>query len=153
MPIFDYRCEACGHTFDMLQKLGDEPLTVCVECGQPQLRKLLSAPAFHLKGKGWRKSDDGAPKKPNVRPKFGHTLDSAKPHAEHSHDGPAKSAHDHGHSHGHEHKKESDQGGGMGKLVREHVHAKDHGHSHSPKKSHSHDHGHSHNHGKGHKHD
>jgi putative FmdB family regulatory protein len=151
MPIFDYRCEACGHTFDMLQKLGDEPLTVCVECGQPQLRKLLSAPAFHLKGKGWRKSDDDAPKKPNVRPKFGHTLDSAKPHAEHSHDGPTKSAHDHGHSH--EHKKEPDQGGGMGKLVREHVHAKDHGHSHSHKKSPAHDHGHGHSHGKGHKHD
>ena len=148
MPIFDYRCEACGHSFDILQKLGDDPLTVCTECGQPQLKKLLSAPAFHLKGKGWRNSDD-APKKPDVRPKFGHTLDSAKPHAEHSHDGPAKPAHQH--DHGHDQKKEPETGGGMGKIVRDHVHSHDHGHSHSHDKSSGHSHGHSH--GKGHKHD
>jgi putative FmdB family regulatory protein len=148
MPIFDYRCEACGHSFDILQKLGDDPLTVCTECGQPQLKKLLSAPAFHLKGKGWRNSDD-APKKPDVRPKFGHTLDSAKPHAEHSHDGPAKPAHQH--DHGHDNKKEPETGGGMGKIVRDHVHSHDHGHSHSHDKSSGHSHGHSH--GKGHKHD
>ena len=148
MPIFDYRCEACGHAFDVLQKLGDEPLTVCTECGQPQLKKMLSAPAFHLKGKGWRNSDD-APKKPDVRPKFRHTLDSAKPHAEHSHDGPAKPAHQHGHDH--DHKKEPETGGGVGKIVRDHVHSSGHGHSHSHDKSHDHSHGHSH--GKGHKHD
>ena len=148
MPIFDYRCEACGHSFDILQKLGDDPLTVCTKCGQPQLKKLLSAPAFHLKGKGWRNSDD-APKKTNVRPKFAHTLDSATPHAEHSHAGPAKS--DHQHSHSLAPRKETDHGGGVGKIVRDHVHAHDHGHSHGH--SHSHDHGHSHSHKKGHKHD
>ena len=150
MPIFDYCCEACGHSSEVLQKLGDEPLTVCTECGQPQLRKMMSAPAFHLKGKGWRKSDD-APKKPDVRPKFGHTLDSAKPHAEHSHDGPAKPAHQHDHGHSHDHQKEPDHGGGMGKIVRDHVHSQDHGHSHSHDKPHGHSHGHSHD--KGHKHD
>ena len=152
MPIFDYRCEACGHTFDVLQKLGDDPLTDCTECGQPQLKKLLSAPAFHLKGKGWRNSDD-TPKKLNVRPKFAHTLDSAQPHAEHSHSGPEKPAHQHGHDHSHADKKSQDHGGGVGKIVRDHVHSKDHGHSHSPAKPHSHSHGHSHGHGKGHKHD
>jgi putative FmdB family regulatory protein len=152
MPIFDYRCEACGHTFDVLQKLGDDPLTDCTECGQPQLKKLLSAPAFHLKGKGWRNSDD-TPKKPNVRPKFAHTLDSAQPHAEHSHSGPEKPSHQHGHDHSHADKKTQDHGGGVGKIVRDHVHSKDHGHSHSPAKPHSHSHGHSHGHGKGHKHD
>jgi len=152
MPIFDYRCEACGHSFDILQKLGDDPLTVCTECGQPQLKKLLSAPAFHLKGKGWRNSDD-APKKPDVRPKFAHTLDSATPHAEHSHEGPAKPKQQHSHSH--TPGKEPDHGGGVGKIVRDHVHSHDHGHSHSHDKSHGHSHGHSHshNHKKGHKHD
>jgi putative FmdB family regulatory protein len=150
MPIFDYRCDACGHTFDVLQKLGDDPLTDCTKCGQPQLKKLLSAPAFHLKGKGWRNSDD-APKKLNVRPKFAHTLDSAQPHAEHSHSGAEKSAHQHDHSHdrSHDNKKSPDHGGGVGKIVRDHVHSPDHGHSHSPTKSHDHSHGH----GKGHKHD
>ncbi len=102
MPIFAYRCDECGHALDILQKLGAEPLADCPECGQPTLTKLLSAPAFHLKGKGWRNSDD-TPKKPNVRPKATHTFDSPTPHAEHSHDHGGHS-HDHGgHSHGHKH--------------------------------------------------
>jgi len=158
MPIFDYSCQACGHSFDILQKLGADPLTECPECGEHELKKLLSAPAFHLKGKGWRKSDD-TPKKPDVRPKFAHTLDSPVAHAEHTHDGPAKPAghshgggegHKHDHSHGHSHE---ESGGGVGRIVREHVkshtHEKDHGHSHS----HDHSHDKSHSSGGKHKHD
>ena len=138
MPIFDYRCQACDHTFDVLQKLGAGPLTDCPECGQTELKKLLSAPAFHLKGKGWRNSDD-TPKKPNVRPKFVHTLDSPVPHAEHTHDGPPKSA---SHSHGHDH---GDHGGGMGRIVREHVHSHGHSHDHGgDKEKKSGDHRHKH---------
>jgi putative FmdB family regulatory protein len=99
VPIFAYRCDECGHALDILQKLGAEALADCPECGQPTLTKLLSAPAFHLKGKGWRNSDD-TPKKPDVRPKATHTFDSPTPHAEHSHG----HSHDHGgHSHGHKH--------------------------------------------------
>jgi len=128
VPIFDYSCAACGHTFDVLQKLGAEPLTECPECHAAELRKLVSAPAFHLRGKGWKNSDD-TPKRPNVRPKFAHTMDSPVPHAEHSHEPVAKPAAD-GHSQGPQ-KKQA------------------HGHSHS----HSHDHGHSHGHSHGHKHD
>lgn len=142
MPIFDYRCQACDHTFDILQKLGAEPLTDCPECGQAELKKLLSAPAFHLKGKGWRNSDD-TPKKPNVRPKFAHTLDSPVPHAEHTHDGPPQSA---GHSHGHGHNHD-DHGGGVGRIVREHVHSHGHSHDHGgDKEKKSGDHGHKHDH-------
>jgi len=147
MPIFDYRCDACGHAFDVLQKLGADPLTDCPECGQAELKKMLSAPAFHLKGKGWKNSDD-APKKPNVRPKFAHTLDSPVAHAEHTHDGPAKPVSDHGHSHdhshGHSHDHGSESSGGLGKLVRDHV--KSTGHSHDSGQSHSHGHSHSHDH-------
>lgn len=135
MPIFDYRCQICGHTFDVLQKLGADPLTDCPECGQPELRKLLSAPAFHLKGKGWRNSDD-TPKKPNVRPKFGHLFDSDTPHAEHTDASPVGHSHDHG-----------DKKRGMGDIVRDHVHSKDYSHDHS------HNHSHDHSHGHGHKHD
>jgi len=156
MPIFAYRCEACGHTFDILQKLGADALRDCPECAQSQLKKLLSAPPFHLKGKGWRKSDD-APRKPNVRPKFAHTLDSAKPHAEHSHAEPAKAAQQHDHGHNHDHKKKPDHRGGVGKIVSDHVHSHDHGHSHSHDNSHSHSHGQGKGkgkgQGKGHKHD
>ena len=146
MPIFDYRCEACGHTFDILQKLGADPLTDCPECGAPELKKMLSAPAFHLKGKGWKNSDD-APKKPDVRPKFAHTFDSATPHAEHTHDTPSgghSHSHDHGHSHSHADEGEKKKQG-IGDIARKAV--KDQGHAHG------HSHGHSHGHKHGHKHD
>lgn len=138
MPIFDYRCEACGHTFDILQKLGAEPLTDCSECGAAELRKLLSAPSFHLKGKGWRKSDDKQ-KKPDTRPKFVHTFDSATPHAEHSHDKPDHTqSHDEKKSDGHSHGEKKSHSHGS------------HGHSHAKrdagKKGHTHSHSHGHKH-------
>jgi putative FmdB family regulatory protein len=57
MPIYEYRCEACGHGLDALQKLSDEPLRECPQCGKPRLRRLVSAPAFRLKGGGWYETD------------------------------------------------------------------------------------------------
>ena len=57
MPIYEYQCTACRHTFDVLQKLSDAPLVDCPECGAAQLRKLVSAPNFRLKGGGWYETD------------------------------------------------------------------------------------------------
>ena len=57
MPIYDYRCKACEHVFDALQKMSDAPLVDCPECGAPELQKLLSAPRFRLKGQGWYETD------------------------------------------------------------------------------------------------
>ena len=57
MPIYEYQCTACRHTFDVLQKLSDDPLIDCRECGAPKLRKLVSAPNFRLKGAGWYETD------------------------------------------------------------------------------------------------
>ena len=57
MPIYEYQCKECGHVFDALQKMSDAPLTVCPDCGEPGLRKLLSAPNFRLKGGGWYETD------------------------------------------------------------------------------------------------
>ena len=57
MPIYEYRCGACGHVFDALQKMSDEPLRDCPECGAPELKKALSAPRFRLKGGGWYETD------------------------------------------------------------------------------------------------
>lgn len=57
MPIYGYQCEACGHTFDKLQKVSDAPLTTCPECNKDTLKKQISAPAFHLKGSGWYVTD------------------------------------------------------------------------------------------------
>jgi putative FmdB family regulatory protein len=57
MPIYEYRCNTCGHTMDALQKLADAPLKDCPECEQPSLKRLVSAPAFRLKGGGWYETD------------------------------------------------------------------------------------------------
>ncbi len=57
MPIYEYECRECGHVFDALQKMSDDQLRDCPDCGQPELRKLLSAPNFRLKGGGWYETD------------------------------------------------------------------------------------------------
>lgn len=57
MPIYEYQCKACGHTFDTIQTFSEEPLTDCPVCKEPALKKLVSAAAFHLKGSGWYVTD------------------------------------------------------------------------------------------------
>lgn len=57
MPIYEYRCDACGHELEAIQKISDAPLTECPECHQPSLKKLLSAAGFRLKGGGWYETD------------------------------------------------------------------------------------------------
>lgn len=57
MPIYAYRCEACGLVRDVLQKMSDDALTICPSCGQPRFRKQLTAAGFQLKGSGWYVTD------------------------------------------------------------------------------------------------
>jgi putative FmdB family regulatory protein len=57
MPIYAYRCEACGHAKDVLQKLSDAPLSQCPECGKDSFRKQVTAAGFQLKGSGWYVTD------------------------------------------------------------------------------------------------
>lgn len=57
MPIYAYRCEACGFTKDALQKVSDAPLTVCSSCNQPTFKKQITAAGFQLKGTGWYVTD------------------------------------------------------------------------------------------------
>src|SRR3954464_2064867 len=65
MPIYEYRCNACGHQEEHLQKVSEAPLTVCPVCGKPDYRKQLSAAGFQLKGTGWYATDfKGGGKKP-----------------------------------------------------------------------------------------
>src|SRR5216110_2876651 len=67
MPIYEYRCEACGHTDEHLQKVSETPLRVCPACGKPKYRKQLSAAGFQLKGTGWYATDfKGGGKKPDA---------------------------------------------------------------------------------------
>jgi len=57
MPIYAYRCDACGHAKDVLQKLSDPVLSVCPACGAESFRKQLTAAGFQLKGSGWYVTD------------------------------------------------------------------------------------------------
>ncbi len=66
MPFYEYRCEACGHEFEAMQKMSDEPLKECPECGKPALVKLISASGFRLKGGGWYETDFKSGKKKNL---------------------------------------------------------------------------------------
>jgi putative FmdB family regulatory protein len=56
MPIYEYECKRCGKTFEIFQKIGDEPLKECRVC-KGKLNKLISHCAFHLKGTGWYVTD------------------------------------------------------------------------------------------------
>jgi putative FmdB family regulatory protein len=57
MPLYEYRCEACEHQFEIIQKFSDDPISVCPSCGQGPVVKLLSTPAIQFKGSGWYITD------------------------------------------------------------------------------------------------
>jgi len=73
MPIYEYRCERCGHQQEFLQKVSDAPLTVCTKCGEPSFSKMVTAAGFQLKGSGWYATDFKNSGKPAAKP-----ADSAK---------------------------------------------------------------------------
>lgn len=66
MPIYAYACKNCGHELDALQKMADDPLVDCPNCGAPALKRLLSAPRFRLKGSGWYETDFKTDNKRNL---------------------------------------------------------------------------------------
>ncbi len=66
MPIYEYRCTACGHELETIQKMSDAPLIECPACGKPALRKLISAAGFRLKGSGWYETDFKTGNRKNV---------------------------------------------------------------------------------------
>jgi putative FmdB family regulatory protein len=57
MPIYEYHCQHCKKELEILQKISDAPLQDCPECGEPALKKKISAAAFRLKGGGWYETD------------------------------------------------------------------------------------------------
>lgn len=57
MPIYEYQCQSCGTSLEVLRKISDAPLVDCPECKEPELRKKVSAAAFRLKGGGWYETD------------------------------------------------------------------------------------------------
>ncbi len=57
MPIYEYKCSACRHELEAIQKFADAPLVTCPACGKDALTKLVSAAGFQLKGSGWYQTD------------------------------------------------------------------------------------------------
>lgn len=57
MPIYAYRCSACGHAEDVMQKMSADPLTECPQCHAAAFSKQITAAGFQLKGSGWYASD------------------------------------------------------------------------------------------------
>ena len=66
MPIYEYRCGNCGHELEAVQKISENPLLTCPECGADALKKRISAAGFRLKGGGWYETDFKSGKKKNV---------------------------------------------------------------------------------------
>ncbi len=56
MPIYEYKCAACDNEIEVLQKMSDDPLTICESCGG-ELKKLITSTSFVLKGTGWYVTD------------------------------------------------------------------------------------------------
>jgi putative FmdB family regulatory protein len=61
MPIYEYRCDE-GHTFEVLQRMTEDPLDACTQCGAPA-RRVLRPPAVHFKGSGFHNTDYGTRKR------------------------------------------------------------------------------------------
>ena len=57
MPIYEYQCSACNHRIEVIQKISDDSLIYCPDCGEASLVKLISAAGFRLKGSGWYETD------------------------------------------------------------------------------------------------
>jgi putative FmdB family regulatory protein len=94
MPIYAYKCSACGHAKDVLQKISDAPLTSCPSCGKDAFSKQLSAPGFQLKGSGWYATDfkGGAASAPAAEAKTGDASPAAQSSTSATPSAPAASA-------------------------------------------------------------
>jgi putative FmdB family regulatory protein len=66
MPIYEYECQKCGHLHEALQKISEDPLTVCPACNASALKKLVSAAGFRLSGSGWYETDFKSSNKKNL---------------------------------------------------------------------------------------
>ena len=107
MPIYEYQCEACGHQFDLLQRIGEATPRECPQCGRPKVQRTLSTPSFQLRGSGWRKRPAKDPGNvTRTMRRIGHTLDSGPAHShddrdDHGHGHGSEPGHRHRHGHGH----------------------------------------------------
>lgn len=91
MPTYEYACKDCNHEFEAIQKMVDDPLVFCPECGEGSLKKKISAAAFQLKGSGWYETDfkNSGTKKPEAKDGESKKTDSSSKPSKASSDKPA----------------------------------------------------------------
>jgi putative FmdB family regulatory protein len=77
MPTYEYACRDCGHTFEIVQSMLDDPLAMCPECGG-SLRKVFAPPAIAFKGSGFYATDHGKKSKKPAEAKGGGDTKDAK---------------------------------------------------------------------------
>ena len=92
MPIYAYRCEACGFAKDVLQKMSDPVLTDCPTCGKATFKKQLTAAGFQLKGTGWYVTDFRGGQSGTTAPAVANTASGDAPAAAKSDSGSATTA-------------------------------------------------------------
>lgn len=76
MPIYEYRCNACGHEFELFQKITDSPKRKCPHCGRLKARRIVSQTSFVLKGGGWYAKEYGNLREPRAKEKAAATATS-----------------------------------------------------------------------------
>lgn len=86
MPIYDYRCEACGHEFEDLRGFNDPDPDGCPECGKDAVKKLITGGNFQLKGSGWYVTDYAGKSKKGKKEKSAESSESASESSESSSD-------------------------------------------------------------------
>ncbi|WP_344253371.1 FmdB family zinc ribbon protein [Terrabacter carboxydivorans] len=92
MPTYSYACQECGHAFDIRQSFTDDSLTVCPECGEPRLRKVIHPVGIAFKGSGFYKTDSRAGAKSAATPAAGGSDEKKKDAATSSSDSTPSSA-------------------------------------------------------------
>jgi len=78
VPIYEYQCRSCGNQIEVLQKMSEDPLVTCEECGADELRKLISKAAFRLKGTGWYETDFKGSNKASQNERAGESKSESK---------------------------------------------------------------------------
>ena len=91
MPIYEYQCDECGASFEVMQRMSDDPLTECEKCGGP-LRKVLHPVAIHFKGSGFYTTDygKGSGRRPGGRDSGSEESSSSSTESSSGDGGPAK---------------------------------------------------------------
>ncbi len=64
MPVYEYRCNKCGHEFEEFQRITEDPIRKCPKCGKQTVERLISKTSFVLKGSGWYATDYGRKSSP-----------------------------------------------------------------------------------------